>query len=87
MKNETKIGCVFEVAAKGRILFYFIKRVTLLLHGVQQISIKLLERSVNAACVLQALPTWAAVAFPNSSLRLLHFIGEGKVGESNWHQQ
>ena len=71
MKNETKIVCVSEVAAatKGGILFYFIKRMTLFLHGVQQISIKMLERLANAARVLQALLTWAPVAFPNSSLR------------------
>lgn len=71
MKNETKIVCVSEVAAaaKGGILFYFIRRVTLFLCGVQQIRIKLLERLANAAHVLQAFLTWAPVAFRNSLLR------------------
>lgn len=46
MKNENRIVCVSEVAAaiKGGILFSFIKRVTSFLHGVQQISTKLLQR-------------------------------------------
>lgn len=54
MKNETKIICVPAIAAATGvgILFHFIKRMTSFLHGVQQISIKLLEGLANAARVL-----------------------------------
>lgn len=89
MQDETRLFVHLKLQLPLKVEFWFtsLKRVTSFLYGVQQISIELLERLANTARVLQALLTWAPVAFPNSLLKLLYFIDEGKwehiIGISN----